>query len=90
MAADGRAIEEATYTGMVGECGAMIWASRALQVGTHVELTNHFSQRTAKFGVVWVKEPQDNGLWENGVESLQPLDDFWGVRFPPNSGAKNR
>jgi len=88
IAADGIAMEESTFTGVVGETGAMIWTSKALQVGTQVELTNHFSQRTAKFRVVWVKEPQDNGLWENGVESLQPLDDFWGVRFPPNAGTK--
>jgi len=48
-----------------------------------VELTNRFSQQTAKFRVAWVKDQQDGELWETGLESLRPLDDFWGVRFPP-------
>jgi hypothetical protein len=82
-AVDGTTLEESTHTGVVGVQGAMIWTSRMLQVGTEVELTNRFSQQTAKFRVVWVKDQPDGELWETGVESLQPLDDFWGVRFPP-------
>jgi hypothetical protein len=80
---DGSPLEESTHTGVVGELGAMIWTSRMLQVGTEVELTNRFSQQTAKFRVAWVKDQQDHGLWETGVECMLPLDHFWGVRFPP-------
>ena len=82
-AVDGNLLEESTHTGVVGVLGAMIWTSRMLRVGTEVELTNRFSQQTAKFRVAWVKDQQDSELWETGVESLEPLDDFWGVRFPP-------
>ncbi len=82
-AADGTSFDESTHTGVVGVLGAMIWTSRILQVGTEVEVTNRFSQQTAKFRVAWVKDQPDGGLWETGVESLLPLDDFWGVRFPP-------
>lgn len=82
-AADGKPLEESTFTGVIGALGAMIWATRKMQVGTEVELTNRFSQQTAKFRVAWVKEPEPGKLWEIGVESLRPLDDFWGVRFPP-------
>jgi len=71
---------------MVGVLGAMIWTSRMLQFGTEVELTNRFSQKSAKFRVAWVKDMQNSGLWEIGLESLRPLDDFWGVRFPPKPG----
>jgi hypothetical protein len=85
-AADGNPLEESTHTGVVGVLGAMIWTSRILRVGTEVELTNRFSQQTAKFRVAWVKDQQDGELWETGVESLEPLDDFWGVRFPPKPG----
>jgi hypothetical protein len=84
-AVDGNPLEESTHTGVVGVLGAMIWTSRMLQVGTEVELTNRFSQQTAKFRVAWVKDQRDGELWETGVESLRPLDDFWGVRFPPKS-----
>jgi len=83
IAVDGNPFEESTHTGVIGVLGAMIWTSRMLQVGTEVELTNRFSQRTATFRVAWVKDQRKGELWETGVESLQPLDDFWGVRFPP-------
>jgi len=81
-AVDGSALEESTHTGVVGELGAMIWTSRMLRFGSEVELTNRFSQQTAKFRVAWVKDQQDGELWETGLESLRPLDGFWGVRFP--------
>jgi hypothetical protein len=83
-AVDGIPLEESTHTGVVGVLGAMIWTSRMLQIGTEVEITNRFSQQTAKFRVAWVKDNRDGEeLWETGVESLRPLNDFWGVRFPP-------
>jgi hypothetical protein len=83
-AVDGIPLEESTHTGVVGVLGAMIWTSRMLQIGTEVEITNRFSQQTAKFRVAWVKDNRDGEeLWEAGVESVRPLDDFWGVRFPP-------
>jgi len=82
-AEDGNPLEESTHTGVVGVLGAMIRTSRMLKIGTEVEITNRFSQQTAKFRVAWVKEPERGELWEIGVESLEPLDDFWGVRFPP-------
>jgi len=79
-------LDESTYTGVVGVLGAMVWVSQKLRVGTVLEITNHFSQLTAKFRVIWVKDPEGSDLWETGVESLRPLDDFWGVRFPPKPG----
>ena len=75
-AADGNLLEESTHTGVVGVLGAMIWTSRMLQSGTEVELTNRFSRQSAKFRVAWVKVHQNGGLWETGLESLRPLDDF--------------
>lgn len=81
--ADGRLLKEETHTGVVGVLGAMVRMSRSLEIGKEIELTNRFSQQTAKFRVVWVKTPEGNDLWEIGIESLQPLGDFWGVRFPP-------
>jgi hypothetical protein len=85
-AADGIPLKESTHTGVVGVLGAMIWTSRKLPIGAEVELTNRFSQQTAKFRVAWVKDqPDGDELWETGVESLRPLDDFWGVRFPPKA-----
>lgn len=87
-AADGTPLEESTHTEVIGSLGAMIWLSRMLQIGAEVELTNRFSQQTAKFRVAWVKDQRDGEeLWETGVESLRPLDDFWGVRFPPKPSA---
>jgi hypothetical protein len=86
ITADGIVIEESTYTGVVGVLGAMIWTTKPLKMNSEVELTNRFSQRTARFRVAWVKEPHGTELWETGVEALRPLEDFWGVRFPPKAG----
>jgi hypothetical protein len=83
IGADGNLLEESAFTGVVGEMGAMILTSRKLRVGTEVEITNRFSQQTAKFRVAWVKDDPSLELWETGVEAQQPLNDFWGVRFPP-------
>jgi len=84
--ADGKPLEESTFTGVVGASGAMIWTSRKLQIGSEMDVTNRFSQQTARFRVAWVKDQESGKPWETGVESLRPLDDFWGVRFPPKPG----
>lgn len=83
--ADGTALEESTHTGVVGSLGAMVLLSRQLPVGTNVQLTNRFSQQTASFRVAWVRQQGDGDVWETGIESLRPLDGFWGVRFPPKA-----
>ena len=80
---DGIVLEESAHTEVVGELGALIRTTCSLKMGTEVILTNRFSQQTARFRVVWLGEHQTDGLWESGIESLVPLDDFWGVRFPP-------
>jgi len=87
--ADGNLLEESTHTGVIGVLGAMIWTSRMLQFGIEVEITNRFSKQSAKFRVAWVKDQQNGGLWETGLESLRPLDDFRGVRFPPRAVTKS-
>ena len=85
IAQDGSVLEESTHTGVVGALGAMIRTSRLLQLGTEVVVTNRFSQQTAKFRVAWVEEKHAEGAWDIGIESLLPLEDFWGVRFPRRS-----
>ena len=84
--ADGGPFEESAFTGVIGALGAMILVSRKLRIGSEVELTNRFSQQTARFQVAWIRDEQAAGLWETGLESLKPLDDFWGVRFLPKPG----
>jgi len=84
---DGSPLEESTHTGVVGVGGAMILTSRKLEMGSEVTVTNRFSQQTAVFRVVWVNDRNGNHLWEIGVEALQPLNGFWGVRFSPKAGA---
>jgi len=79
----GQTLEESTHTGVVGVLGAMIRTSQMLKIGSEVEVTNRFSQQTAKFRVAWVGDHKDGQPWEIGIESLVQLDDFWGVRFPP-------
>jgi hypothetical protein len=87
-AANGTPMEEEAHTGIVGLLGAMIRTSGLLQIGSEVAVTNHSSEQTAQFRVVWVRDDQVDNLWEIGIEPLQPLDDFWGVPFPPKSDAR--
>jgi hypothetical protein len=85
---DGSPLEEATYTAVVGVQGALLLTSRLLKMGSEVSVTNRFSQQTGTFRVVWINARKTDILWEIGVESLQPLEDFWGVRFPPKLDAR--
>jgi hypothetical protein len=85
---DGSVLDECTHTEVVGTLGAMIRTSRPLQMGSEVTVTNRFSQQIAKFRVVWAGENQKEGFWEMGIETLQSLNDFWGVRFPPKPAAE--
>lgn len=80
---NGKLLEEQAFTAVVGGMGAMVLASQKMQVGGEVEVTNRFSHQTAKFRVAWVRPQESGDLWETGLESLEPLEDFWGVRFPP-------
>jgi len=82
-ARDGSVMEETAHTGVVSPLGALVRTASPLQMGTDVVLTSQFSQQTARFRVVWVGEEQTGSLWETGIESLAPLDGFWGVHFPP-------
>jgi hypothetical protein len=83
---DGNLLEEETHTGVIGIVGAMVRMSRELKIGSELDLTNRFSQRTARFRVAWTKAPAESGLWEIGIESLEPLGDFWGGTFPSPGG----
>ena len=78
----GSEFRESAHTGVIGGFGAMIRTSQALEIGTETLITNRFSQQTARFRVVWVGDLLPDSVWEIGVEALEPLDDFWGVRFP--------
>jgi hypothetical protein len=80
---DGSPLEEATFTAVIGTHGATLLTSRLLKMGSEVSVTNRFSQQTATFRVVWISDQKTDNLWEIGAEALQPLDDFWGVRFSP-------
>ena len=81
-AADGTILQEKTHTGVVGVLGAMVRISHLLPTGSEVAITNRLSMQTAQFRVVWVKDGESENVWEIGIESLKPLQDFWGVGFP--------
>lgn len=77
-AEDGSSLDEQTYTRVVGLRGAVIRTSRTLQMGTELMVTNQCSHQTAQFHVVWIQTCQDASAMEIGIESLQPVADFWG------------
>jgi len=79
---DGSEFEEAAYTEAVSARGSMARILRLPKMGSEVTVTNRFSRQTAKFRVAWLGKTPTNGLWEVGIEAIEPLGDFWGLRFP--------
>jgi hypothetical protein len=66
----------------VSRFGALIRVPFSPGVGSRIELLNRLSQETREFRIVRVGDPTENGLFDLGVEILDPSRNFWGIRFP--------
>jgi len=80
---DDSKIIEPSETVVVSHFGALLRTTSRLKNGSSLSVTNGFTQETEKFHVVWVADKQTEGRWDTGVESDNPREDFWGIRFPP-------
>lgn len=81
----GLKVAEAAEAVVVSRFGALLRVSTRLKKGSALTVTNAYSQAAEQFRVVWVAEVPTDGRWDVGVEALQPLEEFWGIRFPPSS-----
>ena len=79
--AEGIASDVAEAIG-VSRCGALLRASFSPVLGSRIHLQNGLSQETREFRVVRVSSRKADGLFELGLEILNPSRNFWGVQFP--------
>jgi hypothetical protein len=85
---DGKRVNENGFVAVVNRNGALIKSPTPLKPSSTVEVLNNVSNEKLIFRVVWVSERAAEGQYESGLELTEPLEEFWGVRFPPpESGA---
>ena len=80
---NGRHVNEAAHAIVVSRFGALLRVSSQLDPEITVDVLNGFSQEVEKFRVVWVSELPKEDQYDVGIEIVNPRDDFWGIRFPP-------
>ncbi|MBI4462928.1 MAG: PilZ domain-containing protein [Acidobacteria bacterium] len=77
-------LKESTETEIVSAHGALIRLRQALALDTPIEITHHYTQKSAMGRVVWVESPKNsNDTFHLGVELSVPSESFWGVSLPP-------
>lgn len=81
--ATGHAFKEDGRTVTLNRHGARIQTAFKLDSGQVVRLVNVLGRREAEFRVVGPVSPitEKGGEW--GVECLNPVENIWGIRFPP-------
>jgi hypothetical protein len=70
-------------TVVVSRSGALLRSRLAWKTGSTMEITHGFTERTESFRVIWGSEQAKEGRYDFGIELLHPVQDFWGVAFPP-------
>jgi hypothetical protein len=65
----------------VSRYGALIRVRFSPALGSRIELLHGVSKETREFRVIRVT-PKDNGVYELGLEILNPARNFWGIQFP--------
>jgi len=80
--ASGHPIRAAAEAVTVSRVGALLWAPIEPGLGTVLEVLNALNDEVKEFRVVRVAKSARDGVFELGVEMLQPLEGFWGIHFP--------
>ena len=79
---DGTPIRAKAEAVEVNRYGALVRTPVAFGTGTTLEVMNTLSEEVIEFRVVRVAEEKSDGLFEVGIESLTPYQNFWGIQFP--------
>jgi hypothetical protein len=80
--AEAHAPGHAAETVGVSRCGALLRAAFSPVLGSRLYLQNGHSHETHEFRVVRVSSRRADGLFDLGLEILNPSRNFWGVEFP--------
>ncbi len=83
VATRGETISEKGETLLISRHGALIHMPSSAKIDTTLEVMNLHSHQVEKFRVVSVQKRKDG--YNVGVEILTPQEEFWAIRFPPET-----
>lgn len=75
--------EQEAETVVVSRHGALLRSPTPMTSGSTIEIRHGVSRQVETFRVVWVSPKAQEGQHDIGVECVNPLHNFWGIRFPP-------
>jgi hypothetical protein len=78
----GNPIRAAAEAVTVSRVGALLWAPIDPALGTVIEVFNSLNEEVKEFRVVRVVKSARDGIFELGVEMLEPFEGYWGIHFP--------
>jgi hypothetical protein len=78
----GKPIHATAEAVAVSRFGALLRAPLDPALGTILEILNGLNEQVKEFRVVRVAKTAQEGLFELGVEMIQPATAFWGIHFP--------
>ncbi len=78
----GKPIHASAEAVAVSRFGALLRAPLDPSLGTILEILNGLNEQVKEFRVVRVAKTTQEGLFELGVEMIQPATAFWGIHFP--------
>ncbi|MFZ0634614.1 MAG: hypothetical protein WCC98_04720 [Candidatus Acidiferrales bacterium] len=85
----GQPIHASAEAVAVSQFGALLRAPLDPALGTILEILNALNDQVKEFRVVRVAKTAQDGLFELGVEMLQPVGSFWGIHFPNEPAGVN-
>ena len=83
----GQTFIEHTHTVLINKAGLKAVSKQSLAIGGRLQIAVPSRQRVSWATVAWLGEKNADGQ-EVGI-ALDQADDFWGIRFPPDSPESN-
>jgi len=84
--ASGQPVRASAEAVAVSRFGALLRAPFEPGLGTIIEILNGLNEEVNEFRVIRVARGGTDGLFDLGVEMLQPRGTFWGIHFPNEPG----
>jgi hypothetical protein len=78
----GQPIHASAEAVAVSRFGALLRAPLDPALGTVLEVLNAMNEQVKEFRVIRVAKTAQEGLFDVGVEMIQPAAAFWGIHFP--------
>lgn len=66
----------------VSRYGALLRVPFLPELGSRIEILHEASRELRQFRVISARVPEQDGLFELGVEIYHPAQNFWGIHFP--------